>query len=76
MLRWSAGALERWSAGALERMSIDGPTQWCVVARVIGIGIETADMLVQEVLSRTKRDRRAVPQYQATAAEFINGQMH
>jgi transposase len=31
-----------------------------LLARVIGIGIETADMLVQEVLSRKLRDRRAV----------------
>jgi transposase len=30
---------------------------------VIGIGIETADMLVREVLSRTLRDRRAVARY-------------
>ena len=29
-------------------------------ARVIGVGIETADMLIQEVLSRKLRDRRAV----------------
>jgi transposase len=34
-----------------------------LLARVIGIGIETADMLVQEVLSRTLRDRRAVARY-------------
>jgi transposase len=34
-----------------------------VLARVIGIGIETADMLVQEVLSRNLRDRRAVARY-------------
>src|ERR1700749_289320 len=34
-----------------------------LLARVIGIGIETADMLVQEVLSRTMRDRRAVVRY-------------
>jgi transposase len=32
------------------------------VARVIGVGIETADML-QEVLSRNMRDRRAVARY-------------
>jgi transposase len=32
-----------------------------LLARVIGIGIETADMLVQEVLSHNLRDRRAVP---------------
>src|SRR6201993_1398840 len=30
-----------------------------VLARVIGVGIETADMLVQEALSRNMRDRRA-----------------
>jgi len=34
-----------------------------VLARVIGVGIETADMLVQEVLSRNLRDRRAVARY-------------
>src|SRR6202023_1421939 len=33
------------------------------VARVVGIGIETADMLVHEVLSRPMRDRRAVGRY-------------
>jgi transposase len=33
------------------------------VARVVGIGIETADMLVHEVLSRPMRDRRAVARY-------------
>src|SRR5499426_3493291 len=33
-----------------------------LLARVIGVGIETADMLVQEVLSRKLRDRRAVGQ--------------
>ena len=31
-----------------------------LLARVVGIGVETADMLVQEVLSRNMRDRRAV----------------
>ena len=34
-----------------------------LLARVVGIGIETADMLVQEVLSRNLRDRRAVARY-------------
>src|SRR5829696_8106173 len=34
-----------------------------LLARVIGIGLETADMLVQEVLARTWRDRRAVARY-------------
>jgi transposase len=35
----------------------------CLLARVIGIGIETADMLVHEALSRNLRDRRAVARY-------------
>jgi transposase len=34
-----------------------------LLARVIGVGIETADMLVHEVLSRKLRDRRAVARY-------------
>ena len=35
----------------------------CLLARVVGIGIETADMLVRELLSRNLRDRRAVARY-------------
>jgi transposase len=34
-----------------------------LLARVSGVGVETADMLVQEVLSRDLRDRRAVARY-------------
>lgn len=34
-----------------------------LLARVIGVGIETADMLVHEILSRGLRDRRAVGRY-------------
>lgn len=34
-----------------------------LLARVVGVGVETADMLVQEVLSRPLRDRRAVARY-------------
>jgi len=34
-----------------------------LLARVIGIGIETADLLVQEVLSRNLRDQRALARY-------------
>jgi len=33
------------------------------LARIVGIGVETADMLVHEVLSRPMRDRRAVARY-------------
>jgi transposase len=34
-----------------------------LLVRVVGIGIETADMLVKEILSRNLRDRRAVARY-------------
>src|ERR1700760_2388343 len=33
------------------------------LARIVGVGVETADMLVHEVLSRPLRDRRAVARY-------------
>src|SRR5467141_553266 len=34
-----------------------------LLARVVGVGIETADMLVNEVLSRRMRDRKGVARY-------------
>lgn len=34
-----------------------------LLASIVGMGVETADMLVQEVLSRNLRDRRAVARY-------------
>ena len=34
-----------------------------LLASVLGVGIETADMLVREVLSRNLRDRRAIARY-------------
>jgi transposase len=48
----------------LEQAPSDGPHAMVrLLGRVKGIGIETADMLVQEVLSRNLRDRRAVARY-------------
>jgi transposase len=48
----------------LQHAPDDGPHAMVrLLARVIGVGIETADMLVQEVLSRNMRDRRAVARY-------------
>ena len=48
----------------LKRAPSDGPHAMVrLLARVIGVGIETADMLVQEVLSRNMRDRRAIARY-------------
>ena len=34
-----------------------------LLAQVVGVGVETADMLVREVLSRPLRDRKAVARY-------------
>ena len=34
-----------------------------LLARVVGVGIDTADMLVQEVFSRNMRDRKALARY-------------
>jgi transposase len=48
----------------LEQTPSDGPHAMVrLLARVIGVGIETADMLVHEVLSRNMRDRRAIARY-------------
>jgi transposase len=47
-----------------EQAPNDGPHAMVrLLARVIGVGIETADMLVHEVLSRNMRDRRAIARY-------------
>jgi transposase len=53
-------------AARLERLEEPGSRPHAMVrllARVVGIGVETADMLVHEVLSRELRDRRAVARY-------------
>ena len=34
-----------------------------LLTRVVGVGVETADMLVQEIFSRNLRDRKAVARY-------------
>ena len=61
----------------LERSPSEGPNAMvCLLARVAGIGIETADMLVQEILSRSWRDRRAVARYAGlTGSPDESGQM-
>lgn len=46
-----------------------------LLSRIIGVGIETADMLVNEILSRGLRDRRAVARYAGlTGAPDESGQ--
>jgi hypothetical protein len=46
-----------------------------VLARVIGIGVETADMLVNEILSRQLRDRKAVARYDHPAHQIALQEM-
>jgi transposase len=53
----------------LKQAPSDGPHAMVrLLACVIEVGIETADMLVQEVVSRNMRDRRAVARYAGSLA--------
>jgi transposase len=48
----------------LEQAPQEGPNAMVRrLVRIVGVGVETADMLVREVLSRNLRDRRAVARY-------------
>jgi len=66
-LRFVNDQIREIEAARLERLvqqpDKGGHPMVLLLARVIGVGIETADMLVQEVLSRKLRDRRAVARY-------------
>jgi transposase len=58
------GAIARTRLERLRQPPTDRPHAMLVLlARVIGVGVETADMLVNEVLGRNLRDRRAVARY-------------
>jgi transposase len=64
LLRDQIRQIEDARLARFEQAPNDGPhAMMRLLARVMGIGIETADMLVQEVLSRNLRDRRAVARY-------------
>ncbi|MCF8710417.1 transposase [Rhizorhapis sp. SPR117] len=64
MIREQIKAIEEARLARLEQAPPTGPHAMVrLIASVIGIGVETADMLVQEVLSRNLRDRRAVARY-------------
>jgi transposase len=59
-----ARAIEKTRLDPLQRTPDDRPHAMLILlARVIGVGVETADMLGHEVLSRGSRDRRAVARY-------------
>ena len=63
-VREQINAIEQARLERLERAPAAGRHAMVrMLARVIGVGVETADMLVQEVLSRNLRDRRAVARY-------------
>src|SRR3954469_10836437 len=48
----------------LEQAGAKGPNAMVrLLAQVVGVGLETADMLVHEILSRNLRDRRAVARH-------------
>src|SRR6201997_1834670 len=64
LVREQISSIEKTRAERLEQAPDTGPHAMVrLLARVIGIGIETADMLVREVLSRNLRDRRALARY-------------
>ena len=56
--------IERMRLERLQRAPREGTHPMVLLlAKVMGIGVETADMLVHEVLSRSLRDQRAVARY-------------
>lgn len=64
MVREQIGAIEQARLERLEQAPETGPNAMVrLLASVLGVGVETADMLVQEILSRNLRDRRAVARY-------------
>jgi transposase len=56
-------AIEQSAVQAVERDPTGPNALVLLLAQIKGIGLETAQMLVHEVLSRTLRDRRAVARY-------------
>ncbi len=64
MVREQIDGIEQARLARIEQAPETGPNAMVrLLASVVGVGIETADMLVQEVLSRNLRDRRAVARY-------------
>jgi transposase len=64
VVREQIDGIERARLARLENAPAAGPHAMVrLLARVVGVGVETADMLVQEVLSRNLRDQQAVARY-------------
>jgi transposase len=64
VVREQIRAIEQSRLGKLATTPEKGPHAMVrLIARVLGVGVETADMLVNEVFSRHWRDRKAVARY-------------
>ena len=64
MVRDQIELIEQARMARIEQAPNTGPNAMVrLLASIVGVGVETADMLVQEVLSRNLRDRRAVARY-------------
>jgi len=64
LLREQIKAIEQARLERLQQAPQTGPNAMIrMLASIPGVGLETADMLVQEVLSRNLRDRRAVGRF-------------
>jgi transposase len=64
VVREQIDEIERARLQALQQAAKSGPHAMVrLLARIVGVGVETADMLVHEVLTRNLRDRRAVARY-------------
>jgi len=56
--------VERARLERLQQAAENEAMRWFrLLTRVVGVGVETADMLVQEIFSRNLRDRKAVARY-------------
>jgi transposase len=62
-IREHSRAIEKARVARLNEAPLEPHAMGLMLAKVRGIGIETADMLVNEVLCRNLRDRRAVARY-------------
>ena len=64
LLREQIEAIETARLERLEHAPKEGPHAMVrLIARGVGVGVETADMLVHEILSRNLRDQRALARY-------------
>jgi len=64
LVREQIAAIDKARVDRLQRTPASGSQAMvALLARVIGVGVATADMLVHEILNRRLRDRRAVARY-------------